>query len=146
MDQDRNQNHKDRRGKNGNNMRGAFILVGWALILTVALSYFSNYMNQSMDSASQVEIAYSDFRDMVEENHVSKVEYDRDTNVLLITPQKDYSYTDEDGKSYAAGTVQFYTNRWSGDEGLTDLLNEHGVRYTEPHKTEMPMILTILLS
>ena len=146
MDQDRNQNHKDRRGKNGNNMRGAFILVGWALILTVALSYFSNYMNQSMDSASQVEIAYSDFRDMVEENHVSKVEYDRDTNVLLITPQKDYSYTDEDGKSYAAGTVQFYTNRWSGDEGLTDLLNEHGVRYTEPHKTQMPMILTILLS
>ena len=146
MNQNDNQNKKNGRGGKGSNMRGLFVLVAWALILTVALSYFGNYMNQSMDATSQVEIAYSDFRAMVEADQVDRVEYDRDNNLLLITPDKEYAYTDDDGNTYAAGTVELYTNRWSGDEELTALLNEHHVTYTEPHKTQMPLMLSILIS
>ena len=146
MNQNDNQNKKNGRGGKGSNMRGLLVLVAWALILTVALSYFGNYMNQSMDATSQAEIAYSDFRAMVEADQVDRVEYDRDNNLLLITPVKDYTYTDEDGNTYDPGTVELYTNRWSGDEELTALLNEHHVTYTEPHKTQMPLMLSILIS
>ncbi len=143
---DQNKNRNGRNGRNGDNMRGIFVLVAWALILTVALSYFSNYMSQSMDATSQVEIDYSEFWTMVEEGHVDRVDYDRDTNLLLITPDKEYAYTDEDGKTYDAGTVEFYTNRWSGDSDLTQRLRENGIRFSEPHKTQTPMLLSILLS
>ncbi len=146
MNQNDNQNKKNGRGGKGSNMRGLLVLVAWALILTVALSYFGNYMNQSMDATSQAEIAYSDFRAMVEADQVDRVEYDRDNNLLLITPVKDYTYTDENGNTYDPGTVELYTNRWSGDEELTALLNEHHVTYTEPHKTQMPLMLSILIS
>ena len=84
MNQNDNQNKKNGRGGKGSNMRGLLVLVAWALILTVALSYFGNYMNQSMDATSQAEIAYSDFRAMVEADQVDRVEYDRDNNLLLM--------------------------------------------------------------
>jgi len=139
-------NNSNNNKNNGGNLRGVFVLVAWALILTVALSYFSNYMSQSMDETSQVEIAYSEFRKLVEEGHVDRVEYDRDTNLLMILPDKEYAYTDKDGKAHDPGTVEFYTNRWAGDEDLTPFLLENDVEFTEPHKTQTPILLSILLS
>ncbi len=139
-------NNSNNNKNNGGNLRGVFVLVAWALILTVALSYFSNYMSQSMDATSQVEIAYSEFRKLVEEGHIDRVEYDRDTNLLMILPDKEYAYTDKDGKTHDPGTVEFYTNRWAGDEDLTPFLLENEVEFTEPHKTQTPILLSILLS
>ena len=141
-----NDNKKPQGGKNGSNMRGVFTLVAWALILTVLFSSAGTYMNQSMDASTQVEVDYSEFLDMVEEDHISRVEYDSETGLLMITPDDDYVYTDSEGTEHKAGSVEFYTRRWSGDENLTELLRVHNVEFTQPHKAQMPMALSILLS
>ena len=141
-----NDNKKPQGGKNGSNMRGVFTLVAWALILTVLFSSAGTYMNQSMDASTQVEVDYSEFLDMVEEDHISRVEYDSETGLLLITPEKDYVYTDSEGTEHKAGSVEFYTRRWAGDENLTELLRTHDVEFTQPHKAQMPVALSILLS
>ena len=142
-----NQNDKKNgSGKNGNNMRGILTLVAWALILTVLFSSVGSYMSQSMDASTQVEIAYSDFKEMVEEGVITQVRYSSDSNLLFITPAEDYVYTDADGNTHEAGTVEFYTDMWPNDDGLTALLDEHHVMYTKPHKAQTPILLSILLS
>ncbi|MDY3281960.1 ATP-dependent zinc metalloprotease FtsH [Dysosmobacter sp.] len=141
-----NDNKKPQGGKNGSNMRGVFTLVAWALILTVLFSSAGTYMNQSMDASTQVEVDYSEFKTMVEEDLIERVEYDSETGLLMITPDKDYVYTDSEGKEYKAGSVEFYTHRWANDESLIPLMDQHGVEYTQPHKAQMPMALSILLS
>jgi len=147
MNQNDNQNNKNgRNGKNGKNMRGILILVAWALVLTVLLSSAGTYMSQAANTASQVEITYSEFKQMVASDQIATVEYDSSTNLLVITPVADYAYTDEEGNSHEPGTIQFYTNKWPGDDSLEPLMDEHGVDYTEPYKAQTPLLLSILVS
>ncbi|MBP3485892.1 MAG: ATP-dependent metallopeptidase FtsH/Yme1/Tma family protein, partial [Oscillospiraceae bacterium] len=141
-----NDNKKPQGGKNGSNMRGVFTLVAWALILTVLFSSAGTYMNQSMDASTQVEVDYSEFKAMVEEDLIERVEYDSESGLLMITPVEDYVYTDSEGTEHKAGSVEFYTHRWANDDSLIPLMDEHGVEYTQPHKAQMPMALSILLS
>ncbi len=143
-----NQNDKknNRNNKNGGNLRGILSLVSWALLLTVILGYASNYMSRSMDASTQVEIAYSEFKQMIREDHVKEVDYDSSTGLWLITPADGYVYTDEDGKTYDDEKVQFYTNAIN-DSSLIPLLDEHpDIRYTSPYKAQISPILTFLIS
>ena len=75
MDQN-NKNKKPGGGKNNGNWRGVLSLVCWALLLTIAISYASTYMNSAGHQASSVEIGYSDFQDMVKAGQVAAVDFD----------------------------------------------------------------------
>ena len=75
-------------------------LVGWALVLTIVVSYASSVMGGAGRQASSVNLEYSDFLEMVESGQVESVEFDNAEAILFITPEDGYVYTSEDGVSY----------------------------------------------
>ena len=100
MDQKKN-NNKRPGGKNGSNLRGIVSLVSWALFLTLLISFTSDYMSGSTRHASAVELDYGDYREMVETGQVTKVSFDPDEAILIITPADGYTYIDgESGAKY----------------------------------------------
>jgi len=145
MDQNNNRNNKNDNNRNGN-WRGIISLVSWALLLTLIISYAGNYMNTAADSDSSVEIPYSQFIKLVDEDHIKSVRFDGDKQLLYITPKSDYTYTDEDGKSYKGSDVELFAVPVT-DDSLVSLLNEHDVEYTAgPYTPQMPLILSALIS
>ena len=137
------QNNKNNKPGKNSNLRGMLSLVAWALLLTVVFTYAGAYIEQDMDDATQREIAYSEFKNMVKDGLVEKAILDSSTGLILITPVEDYVYTDEDGKTYEE--IEFYTDHIS-DDTLYPLLDEYGVYYTHPHKAQISPILTFLIS
>ena len=133
------QNNKNNKPGKNSNLRGMLSLVAWALLLTVVFTYAGAYIEQDMDDATQREIAYSEFKNMVKDGLVEKAILDSSTGLILITPVEDYVYTDEDGKTYEE--IEFYTDHIS-DDTLYPLLDEYGVYYTHPHKAQISPILT----
>jgi cell division protease FtsH len=145
MNQNDNRGNSNNGGKNGN-WRGILSLICWALLLTVIISYATSYMNGSAEKSSSVEIPYSQFITMVEEDKVTKVVFDDDNNLLRITPVKDYVYTDDDGKKYSGENLEFYAVPITDDD-LLPLLKEHKVETTAgPYTPKMSPILSILIS
>ncbi len=142
MNQNSNNNNNNKPGK-GSNWRGMLSLVGWALVLTVVFSYFGAYREQDLASATQHEIAYSEFKDMVRDGLVEKVIIDSDTGTLLITPVDSYLFTDSEGNTYA--DTELYTDQLEAT-ALYALLDEHGVYYTQPHQAQISPILAFLIS
>ena len=61
-----NDNKNNRKNnKSGGNWRGVASLVGWALLLTIVVSYASSVMGGAGRQASSVNLEYSAFQDMV---------------------------------------------------------------------------------
>ena len=67
MNPNDNKNRKKRNKNGGGSWRGAVSLVGWALVLTIVVSYASSVMGSTGRQASSVNIEYSQFVEMVEE-------------------------------------------------------------------------------
>ncbi|MBR5472343.1 MAG: ATP-dependent zinc metalloprotease FtsH [Oscillibacter sp.] len=93
-----------RGGKGGSNWRGFLSLICWAVLLTTILGYAGNYMTSAGHQASNVEVEYSEFRDMVKSQQVSSVDFDTDEAILLITPEDGYVYTDAEGVAHTKST------------------------------------------
>ena len=143
MNQNNNQNNNNKKPGKGSGWRGMLSLVGWALVLTLVFSYFGAYREQDLESATQHEIAYSEFKDMVKDGLVEKVIIDTNTGTLLITPVEGYIFTDEEGKTY--DDTELYTDQLEAS-ALYALLDEHGVYYTQPHQAQIPPVLAFLIS
>jgi len=101
---DKNKKKPDRNGKNSKNMKGLFSLIAWALLLTMAISSFSNYFENTGSHASSVELKHSDFTAMVESGQVEQVEFDNEENILILTPKDGYVYTNSEGVAYTKST------------------------------------------
>ena len=98
------QNNKNKKPDKGNNWRNFVYLIGWALVLAIAVSYAGNYMTSAGKHASSVELEYSDFIQMVQDGQVSAVDFDTDEAILNITPADGYTYTDGAGTVYTKVT------------------------------------------
>ena len=147
MNQNNNdKNNKNRKsGNNGSNWRGILSLVAWALLLTIIISYAGTYMNDASQNASSVEIKYSEFISLVKQDKVASVKFDEDNSLVVITPVKGFTYTDENGKTYD-GDLQLYTVEIT-DDTLLPLLEEHNVAYDAgPYTPQLSPALSFLIS
>ena len=141
-----NQNDKrnDQNNKGGKNLQGVLRLVAWALLLTLVLRYAGLYINSKTGNAASAEIPYSTFIDLIEEDKAEFVRFDSDAQLLRLTTKADYTYTDEDGKTFTG--KNFYTVPISNDD-LIPLLTEKGVGYTAgPYEPPMSTGMALLIS
>ncbi|MBP3493729.1 MAG: ATP-dependent zinc metalloprotease FtsH [Oscillospiraceae bacterium] len=142
----KNNNNNKKNGKGGKNLRGALILVLWAVALTVAINYLSAYAGNTANKSTSHEVPYSELWQLVEQDKIDSVTFENDT--VYATPIAGYVFTDEDGKSYTHSAdnkvVLFTTDLNDGD--LFTLLREHEVEYTEPYQAPMSPIMEFMLS
>ena len=74
-----NENHnkqgdnRNNDNKNRKNAHGLAVLLGWAVVLTIAFNFLSDYTQQATTAATTHEIPYSEFIDLVESGQVEKV-------------------------------------------------------------------------
>jgi len=148
MNQNNNQNNGNNGGKGGN-WRGILSLVCWALILTAVLSYAGSYMNGTTDKTSSVEIPYSEIVSMVREHQAKDVRFDSTKNLVYVTPVKDYTYTDDSGKTYSGSDLELYAVPVNDEAtaSLMSLMDEEGVKYTAgPYTPQVPLLVSVLVS
>ena len=158
-----NDNKNKKNNKSGGNWRGVASLVGWALLLTIVFSYASSVMGSTGRQASSVNIEYGAFLDMVESGQVERVEFDNTEDILIITPEDGYTYTDENGTEYtktergytyvdAAGQQQtahleLFTVQIQSNDAVISLLNEYGVEdVDEEYQAPVNPVLGLLVS
>ena len=139
-DQKNNQNNNN----NKKNMRGLLVLLGWALVLTIAINFLSDYTHNANVAATTHEIAYSEFIDLVETGKVEEVIFTE--GMLQITTVEGYVYTDDKGKTYDKDFTLFTMQMGSYSEGLLALLDEHDVTYTNPYVAQMSPVLEFMIS
>ena len=110
------------RNKKNNSWRGMVSLVCWALLLTTIISYAGNYVTSAGNRASNVEVDYSEFTEMVSSLAVESVDFDSNEAILLITPKDGYIYTDEDGVEYTKSTDEdgYAVYTYVNERGKTD--------------------------
>ena len=101
---DQNNKKKNNANNKNSNWRGVAALVGWALLLTILISYATSYMNGAGNQSSTVTLDYSEFVSMVESGEVDSVDFSNSENILIITPKDGYTYTDEDGTALTKAT------------------------------------------
>ena len=160
MNPNDNKNNKNR--KNGGNWRGAASLVGWALVLTIVISYAGSVLGGAGRQASSVNLEYSDFLEMVEAGQAESVEFDNAEAILFITPKDGYVYTSEDGVSYVktedgyvyedalgqkqAAHLELFTVQIQSNDAIVDFLDENGVRVDEEYQAPVNPVLALLVS
>ena len=126
-------NNKDRNGGNenkNNNHQPLMILVLFSLIALLITTYFWN----SGASATKVEISYTQFIDLVEEDQVKSVEITSETISITLNEDSDFTASKEQQEvadTYLKSTgqnleVTYYTG-YLNDEELLPLLKEHNV-------------------
>ena len=147
MNENRNTPNNDQNSnnnKNKKNIRGLLVLLGWALVLTIALNFLSDYSQKASTAASTHEIHYSEFIELVENDQVKEVVFK--DGQLKITTVEGYVYTDEKGKTYEKDFTLFTMQMGSYSEGLLTLLDEHNVSYTNPYVAQMSPVLEFMIS
>ena len=165
---DQNNKKKNNANNKNSNWRGVAALVGWALLLTILISYVTSYMNGAGNQSSTVTLDYSEFVSMVESGEVDSVDFSNSENILIITPKDGYTYTDEDGTAFTKATdaknQTYYTfTNAGGQEQQTSLklitvqiqsndavigfLQANGVtEYNEDYQAPVSPLLSILIS
>ena len=112
-------------GKNSKNMKGFISLIAWALLLTLAITSFTNYFDNTGKHASAVELKHSEFTAMAESGLLEQVEFDNEENILVLTPADGYVYTDDNGVTYTKSTDDkgkaVFTYTENGKEQTTTL-------------------------
>ncbi len=126
-------NNKDRNGGNenkNNNHQPLMILVLFSLIALLITTYFWN----SGASSTKVDISYTQFIDLVEEDQVKSVEITSETISITLNEDSDFTASKEQQEvadTYLKSTgqnleVTYYTG-YLNDEELLPLLKEHNV-------------------
>ena len=143
MNQNDNKNNKN--DKNSN-WRGVISLLCWAALLTIVISYASNYLGSAASHTGSAEIRYTDFLDLLEEGQVREVQVDSTEGTLVITPVEGYVYKDpETGTTYETDYHLYCVPTESGD-AITARCEEAGVPLGEPYQAAMNPILAVLIS
>ena len=143
MNQNDNKNKKN--DKNGN-WRGVISLLCWAALLTIVISYASNYLGSAASHNGSVEIRYSEFVELLEDGQVSEVQVDSTEGTLVILPKEGFTYQDpETGLTYEKDYELYCVPTESGD-AITARCLEAGVPFGEPYQAPINPILAILVS
>ena len=143
MNQNDNKNKKN--DKNGN-WRGIASLLCWAALLTIIISYASNYLGSAASHNGSVEIRYSEFVELLEDGQVSEVQVDSTEGTLVILPKEGFTYQDpETGLTYEKDYELYCVPTESGDT-ITARCLEAGVPFGEPYQAPINPILAILVS
>ena len=143
MNQNDNKNNKN--DKNSN-WRGVISLLCWAALLTIVISYASNYLGSAASHTGSAEIRYTDFLDLLEEGQVREVQVDSTEGTLVITPVEGYVYKDpETGTTYETDYHLYCVPTESGD-AITARCEDAGVPLGEPYQAAMNPILAVLIS
>ena len=142
--QNKQNNNRNDDNKNRKNSRGLMVLLGWAVVLTIALNFLSDYTQRSTTAATTHEIPYSEFVDLVEEGKIEKVVFTE--GMLELTPKAGFVYTDEKGKEYGENFTLFTMQLGSYDADLQDFLDSHDVIYTNPYVPQMSPVLEFMIS
>ncbi|MDD3346598.1 ATP-dependent zinc metalloprotease FtsH [Oscillibacter sp.] len=169
MDQNNKKNSPNGSGGPGgknNNVRGIISLVSWALLLTILISYATNYMTSAGHQSSTVELYYSDFLDLVKEGELTEVAFDPNESIMHLVPEDGYVYTGKDGVAYTKSTASDQSVVWTyadaaGEARTTQLdpivvelpndelvayLQENGVRFKETYQPPVSPIMAVLVS
>jgi cell division protease FtsH len=162
-----NHNKKPSGGKNNGNWRGILQLVCWALVLTVIVGYARSYMTSTGNSASTVEVVYSDFKEMARNGELERVDFDNSEDILLLTPKDGYVYqgsdgtlytkaSDSNGSSYytytnAAGAAQkielsFFTMKMESNDVIIPYLEEYRVVVNQDYQAAMSPVMVFLIN
>ena len=169
-----NQNNNRGKGGGGNrrNITAIVSIILWALVLTVLV----NYATSMARSANSVEITYSQFRSLVEQDVVEGVLMESSKYTLTL---KDGVTLDKDGNVVTSGTDQSQSDSgkepgsslglpplesWGSNEkpvtyfcapvsqvGLRDddllaLLDAHGVKYGPEYVEQLSPVISLLIS
>ena len=144
-------------------------LVCWALLLTTIISYAGNYVTSAGNRASNVEVDYSEFTEMVSSLAVESVDFDSNEAILLITPKDGYIYTDEDGVEYTKSTdedgyavytyvnergktdtvgLQLFTVQIQSNDAVVELIRSYDtdIRINEDYQPPMSPILVFFIN
>ena len=73
----KNNNNNKKNGKGGKNLRGALILVLWAVALTVAINYLSAYAGNTANKSTSHEVPYSELWQLVEQDKIDSVTFEQ---------------------------------------------------------------------
>ena len=172
---DQNNNNQKPGGPGGgknSNWRGFIHLICWAVLLTILVSYATNYMTSAGHRASSVELEYSEFLDLVEGGRVASVDFDTDEAILLIDLAKGETYTDSQGVVYTrtilektatqpgfdgyvykdllgqeqTATLELFTVQIQSNDATVAYLLEHGVAVNEDYQPPVSPILLFLVN
>ena len=154
--------NNNKNNKSGGNWRGVASLVGWALLLTIVVSYASSVMGGAGRQASSVNLEYSAFQDMVVSGQVESVVFDNSEPILFITPENGYVYTNENGVSYVktedgyvyedalgqeqTAHLELFTVQIQSNDATVAFLNEYGVKVDENYQPPVNPVLAMLVS
>ena len=133
-----NKNHGS--GGNGNDPRrqSLVMLVIAALVTLLCISMFMKMLT----GASNQEITYNAFIDMVENGQVESVTVESDR--VIIYP-KDQKATSPFAYGYSFGTMTYYTGKMEEDDTLTQRLLEYNVDVNKQTSDSSSVIMTVLL-
>ncbi len=156
---DNKNNHSG--GKGSGNWRGILSLVCWALLLTIVINSATAYLGSAGHQASSVTLEYSQFTDMVKSGDVEYVEFSNSENILLITPEEGYVYTDPQGVSYTrtkdgytftdptgkqqVTKLSFFTVQIQSNDEVVNLLNEYGVKFNKPYQAQLNPLVSAFI-
>ena len=154
--------NNNKNNKSGGNWRGVASLVGWALLLTIVVSYASSVMGGAGRQASSVNLEYRAFQDMVVSGQVECVVFDNSEPILFITPENGYVYTNENGVSYVktedgyvyedalgqeqTAHLELFTVQIQSNDATVAFLNEYGVKVDENYQPPVNPVLAMLVS
>ncbi len=162
MNPNDNKNRKNGKG-GGGSWRGVVSLVGWALVLTIVVSYASSVLGSTGRQASSVNIEYSQFVEMVEDGQVEGVKFDDSEPILLITPAEGFAYTAENGTVYTrtkdgytyedamgqeqTAHLELFTVQIQSNDAVIDLLTSNGVEiFDQDYQPPVNPVLALLVS
>ncbi len=144
-----NNKNNQRNGKGGGpkkNIMGIFSIVLWAVIIVVLINYFTS----SAAMSGQVEIKFSELVNLVEEDKVEEVKLEQGKYTISLKEDAQKGWMEEFyGDKYQEDLKMpaIYTAPLTYTDFLV-LLQEHGVTYYTPYRTNsfmMDFLLTWLL-
>ena len=127
-------------GGNGNDPRrqSLIMLIIAALVTLLCISVFMKMLT----GASNQEITYNAFIDMVENGQVESVTVESDR--VVIYP-KEHKATSPFAYGYSFGTMAYYTGKMEEDDTLTQRLLEYDVDVNKQTSDSSSVIMTVLL-
>ena len=141
-----NQNdNKNKKNDKNNNWRGVASLLGWAALLTIVISYASNYLGSATSHNGSVEIRYSEFVELLEDGQISEVQVDSSEGTLVILPKAGFTYQDpETGLTYEKD-YELYCVPTESSDAITARCLEADVPFGEPYQPPINPILAVLI-
>ena len=92
-------------------------MILYVIIAIAAIVALNSVVYPSIERATDKDVSYSEFIDMVDDDKVGEVSLDTGSGKITFTSKDDSSVT-------------YRTNEWPSDDSLSERLNKHGVTYS----------------